>query len=167
MPVPVGVFIDLDNVKGGTFAREDAQDLIEPVKKFADSVGVLQVMHGFANLQSRKYESFEERQRRKSSVHEYDAERSHSGRDEEGVLRCGVCGQRMVPSKKKLKAGLTPEKMLQVRLHPRTRARAFPCRIPSGTHSTLFISRQASSLACLTRVPPRPTPTSEAHEGAP
>ena len=118
----MGIFIDLDNVAPETHGRDDARALVGPLKEFAwaaaDGSPETYIV-GFANNATQTWASEEERDRR-DAVHgeqewtQWDGHTAQTGLDANGVLRCGVCGARMVvKTKKQRAAGMTPELLLE------------------------------------------------------
>ncbi len=134
-PLPVGIFVDLDNVAQETKAlsthtREEAAKFASPLRQFAETAGELRSFLAFANQHTLTYVGNEERERREQSLafpeeeaevwdwdafpeeeaeewgpEKWDKDASISGFDEKGMLRCGVCGARMKLTKKDKKAG--------------------------------------------------------------
>ena len=112
--MPVGIFVDLDNIHLLTHSRKDAAEFILPLQRFADKVGQLSTFQGFGNLSTRSFRSPEEGARLRSidNWSEYDPERFHTGRDKNGILRCGVCGAKMRLSKKRKARGISERDLL-------------------------------------------------------
>ena len=129
-PLPVGIFVDLDNVAQETKAlsthtRAEAAKFASPLRQFAETAGELRSFQAFANQHTLTYVGTEERERREQSLafpgeeaeewdwdafpeegaEEWDMDASISGFDEKGMLRCGVCGAKMKLTKKDKKAG--------------------------------------------------------------
>ena len=113
-PLPIAAFIDLDNVGPGTFRREDAADFVRPLRELARKIngdGCAVELRAFGNLATRTHRGREERGRGPSDQAyipwtggdggEESPGVAQSGLDEDGSLRCGVCGARMKLSKKK------------------------------------------------------------------
>ena len=128
--LPVGIFVDLDNVAQETKAlsthtRAEAAKFASPLRQFAETAGELRSFQAFANQHTLTYVGTEEIERREQSLafpgeeaevwdwdafpgeeaEEWDMDAAISGFDEKGMLRCGVCGARMKLTKKDKKAG--------------------------------------------------------------
>lgn len=117
--LPVGIFVDLDNVAQETKAlsthtRAEAAKFASPLRQFAETAGELRSFQAFANQHTLTYVGTEEKERREQSLalveeaEEWDMDAAISGFDEKGMLRCGVCGARMTLTKKDKKAGRDP-----------------------------------------------------------
>jgi len=169
--LPIGTFIDLDNVGPKTFSRTDAISFISPLlqlgrlindtdsrdksgerlenilkktqegdtkKKSKSSSSAVVVrrllksldvhIEAFGNLATRSYRSEQERDSTIDDQEYIQAEEfddgmiiAQTGYDEEGLLRCGVCGSIMKLSKKDRKAGKTLESKLRqhMKIHDR------------------------------------------------
>lgn len=108
--LPVGIFVDLDNVAPPTHSRTDAQRFAGPLQAFADRVGKLTAMQVFGNAATQRFRTREEIERRRNSDWgDWDEDHFHTGLDESGVLRCGVCGAKMRLTKKNKANGMTVE----------------------------------------------------------
>ena len=114
--LPVGIFVDLDNVAQETKAlsthtRAEAAKFASPLRQFAETAGELRSFQAFANQHTLTHVGTEEMERREQSLavvedaEEWDMDAAISGFDEKGMLRCGVCGARMKLTKKDKKAG--------------------------------------------------------------
>ena len=111
---------------------------MKPLKEFANGIGRLDIMHGFANTATQTWHG------RKSSDDldddEFDQEwlqptfddddhlfpgaMVQTGYDEQGVLRCGVCGAKMKLTKKDRARGWTEFNKLDKHMRtPRPRAK--------------------------------------------
>lgn len=113
-PLPVGIFVDLDNIAQetktlSTHTREEAARFVRPLRQFAEAAGELSAFRAFANKHTLTYAGNEERERREGPLEEqtdqWVRDASVSGFDDQGALRCGVCGARMRLTKKDKKAG--------------------------------------------------------------
>lgn len=132
--LPVGIFVDLDNVAPLTHSRADAQALAEPLQEFASRAGKLDSFQGFANRNTQTYVSDLELERRETEEQVWNREMSHTGIDANGILRCGICGARMKLSKKDRAKGWSMEDKLNKHmrmLHDReqTKRRNSPVRL--------------------------------------
>ena len=96
-PLPVGIFIDLDNVQPARHGREDARAFVEPLRVFGSAAGTLSTVAAFANSATLRWASPDERVRRATMLDDavWDAASGSTGRDSDGVLRCGVCSAKM------------------------------------------------------------------------
>ena len=121
--LPVGIFIDLDNIAWKTYSRADARKLVDPLQHFGARIGgEIKTMQGFGNFSTRTFHPAEEVARLKHHVvfHDdddeenefrmwedpmFDPEKFHTGYDKNGVLRCGICGAKMKLSKKERQMG--------------------------------------------------------------
>jgi len=119
--LPVAIFIDLDNVRPERHGREDIEGFVEPLSAFAKAVGKLVGFRAFGNASTRSFQGDEERERQAHMLDdaEYDIGESHTGYDEEGTLRCGICGSRMILNKKDRARGMTEREKLvkHMKLH--------------------------------------------------
>jgi len=121
--LPVGIFVDLDNITPKTHSREDAVAFTLPLQRFAQHVGTLSTFQAFGNLNTRTYRTAEERERLRQldgdDWQAYDSQEFHTGRDDNGILRCGVCGAKMRLSKKNKAKGMTERDKLNqhMKLH--------------------------------------------------
>ena len=113
-PLPVGIFVDLDNIAQetktlSTHTREEAARFVRPLRQFAEAAGELSTFRAFANKHTLTYVGDEERERREGPLEEqmeqWDREASISGFDDQEMLRCGICGARMKLTKKDRGAG--------------------------------------------------------------
>jgi len=109
--LPVAIFIDLDNVVPNTLSRADIKNLTDPLREFGETAGDLRVVRAFANKNTQLYVSEEERERLSDDEPKYlawdaDEETCQTGLDDQGFLRCGVCGQKMNLTKKDRARGL-------------------------------------------------------------
>lgn len=115
--LPVGIFVDLDNVAPLTHGRSDAQAFAQPLREFADRAGTLATFRAFANINTQIFVPDEERERRADFEQEFimwdsDTQLAQTGYDSDGILRCGVCGSKMKLNKKDKARGWTMEKKL-------------------------------------------------------
>lgn len=140
--LPVGIFIDLDNVQPACHGREDARAFVEPLRAFGNAAGTLSTIAAFANSATLRWVYPEERKRRATMLEEaeWDAALCHTGRDSEGVLRCGVCSARMALTKKDRARGLTPEHKL--RKHMTLHSREHSKRLVKSQHKTLRVKER-------------------------
>jgi len=101
--LPVGIFVDLDNIRWSTFSRADAQDFVRPLEAFSQRIGgKIVAFQAFGNKATQIWRPPEERGRLKYGILEsqWDPEAHHTGYDNDDMLRCGICGARMKLSKK-------------------------------------------------------------------
>jgi hypothetical protein len=115
--LPVGIFVDLDNVAPLTHGRSDAQAFAQPLRELADRAGTLVEFRAFANINTQIFVPDEERERRADLEQEFimwdNANRiAQTGYDSDGFLRCGICGSRMKLNKKDRARGWTMEDKL-------------------------------------------------------
>ena len=127
-PIPVGIFIDLDNVRPEKFGRADARAFVESLRVFGNTAGKLSTISAFANLATRRHIGQAERERRETMLDEAEWNQTsfHTGYDEGEVLRCGICGSKMSVNKKDRARGVTPEDKLKKHmrmLHNREQAK--------------------------------------------
>ena len=108
-PLPVGIFVDLDNIAQetktfSTHTREEAARFVRPLRQFAEAAGELSTFRAFANKHTLTYVGDEERERREVPLEEqmeqWDRDAPVSGFDDQEMLRCGVCGAKMKLTKK-------------------------------------------------------------------
>lgn len=103
--LPVAVLIDLDNVAPTIHSRKNVHGLIDPIQEFAKAVGPIQRFQAFANEATQTWVSPEEKERDFDQVFRED-DFGATGYDEnDGQLRCGVCGAKMKLTKKDRAAG--------------------------------------------------------------
>jgi hypothetical protein len=115
--LPTAIFVDLDNVAPLTHGRSDAQDFAQPLREFAEKAGTLNVFWAFANVATQTYVTEDERERRDAFEQEYiewdnETQLAQTGYDNDGILRCGVCGSKMKLNKKDKARGSTMEEKL-------------------------------------------------------
>ena len=129
--LPVGIFMDLDNVGPELYGRHDVQDFLKPFVHMFDSSSnrdnfnsQIETFQAFGNRATQTYITAEEKAAEFDQA--WDSTAAVTGLDDTGILRCGVCGARMSLTKKQKKAGLTPERKLQrhmKQLHDREQAK--------------------------------------------
>ena len=115
--LPVGVFVDLDNVSPLTHSRADAKAFAGPLKTFCNKVGQLETFQAFGNRATQTFLSRQEKERRQQGSNQefmpWDGEVAQTGVDNDGILRCGVCGAKMKLTKKSKASGVTAEEKLR------------------------------------------------------
>lgn len=111
--IPVGIFVDLDNRRFREHSRSYIiQELVKPLRttfalKKNDQRLIFRV---FANRATQTYLPPQEKERRENNISaspEWDPSASFTGLDEDGVLRCGICGAPMKVTKKNRRNGIT------------------------------------------------------------
>lgn len=137
----VGIFLDLDNVgiADTTINRSAVAFFMKPLKEFANGIGRLDIMHGFANTATQTWhgtkssddlddDEFDQEWLQPTfddDDHLFPGAMVQTGYDEQGVLRCGVCGAKMKLTKKDRARGWTEFNKLDkhMRTLPRPRAK--------------------------------------------
>ena len=152
--LPIGAFLDLDNIAPKTHRRSDAKEFVKPIIELARRINYLpghdaavggdanhQILdtkrllkkmgvniEGFGNLPTRTWKGKEERDHSPSKQKympwtgmddDGTPGIAQTGLDQDGILRCGVCGAKMKLSKKDKHAGRTLEQKLfaHMKLH--------------------------------------------------
>jgi len=106
LPLPVGIFVDLDNIQWSTYSRADAKAFVRPFEALSQRMGgKIVAFQAFGNRATQTWRPPQERERfaggGSSSIDsQWDPRAHHSGYDEDDMLRCGICGARMKLSKK-------------------------------------------------------------------
>lgn len=110
--LPVGIFIDLDNVhpRDVAYTRSNLKAWYGPLRKFAKTVGHIHTVKAFANQPTLTHQNahqvdhqVEEQEWIMQASHDDDdwgMPMVQTGRDDKGILRCGVCGAKMKLTKK-------------------------------------------------------------------
>ena len=152
-PLPIAVFIDLDNVAPTTHRRDDAKKFISPLlelgkhingrtnnndttisnkinkfKPLNNNNSSSVTIQAFGNLSTRTYIGSEERSHtldkqeyiphQKSNNNNDDDDQqqyvvAQTGYDNNNILRCGVCGQKVTQTKRNKRQGRTAEQKLR------------------------------------------------------
>lgn len=96
--LPVGIFVDLDNVLPLSQTRKGIASYLSPLLAFTEMTGPMQRLNVFANPHTQTW--IDEEDMMDPSSLEWSMDDFHTGHDMNGMLRCGVCGQKMKLTKK-------------------------------------------------------------------
>lgn len=115
--LPVGIFVDLDNVQLIPKRKGIEDGFVAPLQRLVKSLGgEISAFEAFANRATQTWTKHDEdgddedddsEEEETTEWMEWDGQKAQTGHDQDGVLRCGICGSRMQVTKKDKQKGLT------------------------------------------------------------